>query len=148
MRNLGKSQSHLDGAWASLGKGPAEDMELLKHLDTVSKWTEAREEMAHLPCLSLLCPGLPVSMSLLLPSLIPLKLAKPAVCQACPGPARDPYPFPQPSGAGERVLGKGAFGELQWSGQADQRRPERGQQAGKRMRICKDEGHETDRQTD
>lgn len=46
-----KREGRRDDAWASLGKGPAEDMEL-KHLDAVSKWAEAKEETSP-PSLSL-----------------------------------------------------------------------------------------------
>ena len=53
-----------------------------------------------LPLYSIL--GFGVAGSLLLAPLTPLKLAKPAVCQACPAPARDTYSSSQPSQAGER----------------------------------------------
>lgn len=93
---LGKSQNSFDDAWASLRKGPSGD--------AVSKWAEAREEMATLPAF-LLCPGLLASRSLLLAPLTPPKLAKPAVCQACPD--SNTYCLPIAEEAGERVLEKG-----------------------------------------
>lgn len=60
--------------------------------------------MATLPAF-LLCPGLLASRSFLLAPLTPLKLEKPAVCQACPD--RNTYCFPIAEEAGERVLEKG-----------------------------------------
>lgn len=105
MRNLKKSQSHLDGAWASLGKGPAEDMELLKHLDTVSKWTEAKEEMAHPPCLS------PLSRAASLFVIALALLDSSDACKACcvpglPWPCQGPLSLPTAKRSWRKGVGK------------------------------------------
>lgn len=89
---LEKSQNSFGDAWANLGKGLAGD--------AVSKWEEAKEEMANLPAFLLLA-----SRSLSLAPLTPPKLAKPAVCQASPN--RNTYCFPIAKEAGERILEKG-----------------------------------------